>query len=305
MVHRPELEPHGSRPRTTTSSCSTTCCGSSGLQSEHDRFVELMRSRGIEVFLFRDLSGGTRRERRCAPTSDRGRGSEYTVGLSLVEDVRLLRLRHCSRTTSRQPDRRPDGRRVGDRRLANSSGSSLPRRRSTTRARSSYRHCRTPCSHGTHRAGSTAASPSTRCTGRPGDSRRLQRRRDLPRHPMFADAEFEFWYPPTRRRRTVRDPRTSGARRWKAATSADRQRHGTHRAVRAHPGEDDRAGRPRAVRQGGGRPGHRARDDEGPRTCTSTPSSRCSTATRSPLTPSDRRGPGDQPPPGRAAWRST
>ena len=36
-------------------------------------------------------------------------------------------------------------------------------------------------------------------------------------HPMFADADFEFWYPPEGPTAASRSP-TSGWRRWRAAT---------------------------------------------------------------------------------------
>ena len=37
-------------------------------------------------------------------------------------------------------------------------------------------------------------------------------------HPMFADADFEYWYPPHGRRRPVRAPTTSAGPRSRAAT---------------------------------------------------------------------------------------
>ena len=127
-----------------------------------------------------------------------------------------------------------------------------PRRsrpRSTTRACSSSRRSRTRCSRATRRAGSTAASRSTRCTGRPA-GRGLQHGRDLPLHPMFADADFEFWYPQlgddgdsTARLR----PRLARGRR----RAADRERHGADRHERALPGPDDRAGRQALFAKGG------------------------------------------------------
>ena len=68
-------------------------------------------------------------------------------------------------------------------------------------------------------------------------------------HPMFAEADFEYWYPPLGDDERF-EARTSGALRSRAATSADRQRHGADRDERAVAGPDDRAGRAGAVRQG-------------------------------------------------------
>src|SRR4029453_3637040 len=58
-------------------------------QFEHDRFVEKMRERGVEVFLFRDLLSEA-----LAPSAEGRRrlievaASEYTVGVSLVDEIR-------------------------------------------------------------------------------------------------------------------------------------------------------------------------------------------------------------------------
>ena len=84
-------------------------------------------------------------------------------------------------------------------------------------------------------------------------------------HPMFADADFEFWYPHRGRRRPVRDRRLRAvvARGWRR--DADRQRRRADRHERALAGPDDRADRQGAVRQGRRRPGDRLRDDQGPR----------------------------------------
>ena len=84
-------------------------------------------------------------------------------------------------------------------------------------------------------------------------------------HPMFADADFEFWYPRAGRRRALQRrrlrPRLARGRR----RAADRERHRADRHERAVAGPDDRAGRPIAVRQGRRRSGDRGGDDQGPR----------------------------------------
>ena len=83
-------------------------------------------------------------------------------------------------------------------------------------------------------------------------------------HPMFAGADFEFWYPPLGdddrfRDRGLRPGVARGRRR-----RDHRQRHGRDRDVRAHDRPDDRADRQGAVRQGRGRARHRRRHDQGP-----------------------------------------
>ena len=84
-------------------------------------------------------------------------------------------------------------------------------------------------------------------------------------HPMFADADFEFWYPELGddekfNAAGLRPSLARGRRR-----AADRQRHGPDRDERALAGADDRAGCPGAVRPRGGRSGDRRRHDQGPR----------------------------------------
>ena len=123
-------------------------------------------------------------------------------------------------------------------------------------------------------------------------------------HPMFAEADFEYWYPElgddeTLQRRRLRPVLARGRRR-----AADRQRHGPDRHERALPGADDRAGRPGAVRQGRGRAGDRRGHDQGPRPHAPRHGLHDARPRRGDGLPAgDGQGPGDQPAPRRERRR--
>jgi arginine deiminase len=89
MVHRPELSLRRLTPSNHDELLFDDVLWVERAQYEHDRFVEKMRERGVEVFLFRDLLS------EALAASDEGRrrlievaASEYTVGVSLVDEVR-------------------------------------------------------------------------------------------------------------------------------------------------------------------------------------------------------------------------
>jgi arginine deiminase len=89
MVHRPELSLQRLTPTNHDDLLFDDVLWVERAQYEHDRFVEKMRARGVEVFLFRDLLS------EALAASEEGRTrlievavSEYTVGISLVDDVR-------------------------------------------------------------------------------------------------------------------------------------------------------------------------------------------------------------------------
>jgi arginine deiminase len=89
MVHRPELSLQRLTPSNHDELLFDDVLWVERAQFEHDRFVEKMRDRGVEVFLFRDLLA------EALAASDEGRrrlievaASEYTVGLSLVDEIR-------------------------------------------------------------------------------------------------------------------------------------------------------------------------------------------------------------------------
>ena len=91
MVHRPELSLQRLTPTNHDELLFDDVLWVERAQFEHDRFVEKMRDRGVEVFLFRDLLA------EALAASDEGRqrlielaASEYTVGVSLVDEVRSM-----------------------------------------------------------------------------------------------------------------------------------------------------------------------------------------------------------------------
>ena len=89
MVHRPELSLQRLTPTTHDELLFDDVLWVERAQYEHDQFVARMRERGVEVFYLRNLLAETIAESQDA----RNRlvelaASEYTVGLSLVDEVR-------------------------------------------------------------------------------------------------------------------------------------------------------------------------------------------------------------------------
>jgi arginine deiminase len=91
MVHRPELSLQRLTPSNHDELLFDDVLWVERAQYEHDQFAARMRERGVEVFQFRDLLG------EALAASDEGRrrlievtASEYTVGVSLVDEVRAL-----------------------------------------------------------------------------------------------------------------------------------------------------------------------------------------------------------------------
>jgi arginine deiminase len=91
MVHRPELSLQRLTPSNHDELLFDDVLWVERAQYEHDQFVARMREHGVEVFLFRDLLG------EALAASDEGRrrlievtASEYTVGVSLVDEARAL-----------------------------------------------------------------------------------------------------------------------------------------------------------------------------------------------------------------------
>lgn len=91
MVHRPELSLQRLTPTNHDDLLFDDVLWVERAQYEHDRFVERMRERGVEVYLLRDLLAET-----LAASEEARRklvelaASEYTVGLSIVDEVRSL-----------------------------------------------------------------------------------------------------------------------------------------------------------------------------------------------------------------------
>ena len=91
MVHRPELSLQRLTPSTHDELLFDDVLWVERAQYEHDQFVARMRERGVEVFVLRDLLAET----LAASEEARRRlielaASEYTVGLSLVDEVRAV-----------------------------------------------------------------------------------------------------------------------------------------------------------------------------------------------------------------------
>lgn len=89
MVHRPELSMQRLTPSNHDELLFDDVIWVERAQQEHDQFVARMRERGVEVFLLRDLLA------EALAASDEARKrlieltvSEYTVGWSLVDEVR-------------------------------------------------------------------------------------------------------------------------------------------------------------------------------------------------------------------------
>ena len=91
MVHRPELSLQRLTPSNHDDLLFDDVLWVERAQYEHDQFVAKMRDRGVEVFILRDLLG------EAIAASEEGRrklvelaASEFTVGVSLVDEVRSV-----------------------------------------------------------------------------------------------------------------------------------------------------------------------------------------------------------------------
>src|SRR5436190_11770022 len=89
MVHRPDLSLQRLTPSTHDDLLFDDVLWVERAQYEHDQFVARMQERGVEVFLLQTLLG----EALAASDEARSRlielaASEYTVGLSLVDEIR-------------------------------------------------------------------------------------------------------------------------------------------------------------------------------------------------------------------------
>src|SRR3954451_14284726 len=91
MVHRPELSLQRLTPTNHDDLLFDDVLWVERAQYEHDQFVAKMRARGVEVYLLRDLLAetlGASEEARMKLVELTT--SEFTVGLSLVDEVRAL-----------------------------------------------------------------------------------------------------------------------------------------------------------------------------------------------------------------------
>jgi arginine deiminase len=91
MVHRPDLSLQRLTPTTHDDLLFDDVLWVERAQYEHDQFVARMRERGVEVYLLQTLLGET-----LAASEDARRklielaASEYTVGISMVDEVRSV-----------------------------------------------------------------------------------------------------------------------------------------------------------------------------------------------------------------------
>ena len=113
MVHRPELSLQRLTPTNHDDLLFDDVLWVERAQYEHDQFVAKMRDRGVEVYLLRDLLAETlaaseEARRRLVELT----ASEFTVGLSLVDDVRALLCGDEAGAARPSPDRRPHRGRV-------------------------------------------------------------------------------------------------------------------------------------------------------------------------------------------------
>src|SRR5262245_66423368 len=89
MVHRPELSLQRLTPSTHDELLFDDVLWVQRAQYEHDQFVERMRERGVEVFLLQHLlAEALEASDECRRRLVEVTASEYTVGVSLVDDVR-------------------------------------------------------------------------------------------------------------------------------------------------------------------------------------------------------------------------
>src|SRR5687767_11794802 len=91
MVHRPELSLQRLTPSSHDDLLFDDVLWVERAQYEHDQFVARMRERDVEVLLLKDLlteslAASDEARERLVPLV----ASEYTVGLSLVDEIRAL-----------------------------------------------------------------------------------------------------------------------------------------------------------------------------------------------------------------------
>ena len=97
MVHRPELSLQRLTPTNHDDLLFDDVLWVERAQFEHDQFVAKMRERGVEVFLLQDLLAETleaseEARRKLVELS----ASEFTVGLSMVDEVRSVAVGNVS-----------------------------------------------------------------------------------------------------------------------------------------------------------------------------------------------------------------
>src|SRR6476620_7194272 len=91
MVHRPEMSLQRLTPSNHDELLFDDVLWVERAQYEHDQFVSRMRERGVEVYLLQHLLGeAIEASEECRTRLVELTASEYTVGISLVDDVRTI-----------------------------------------------------------------------------------------------------------------------------------------------------------------------------------------------------------------------
>ena len=196
MVHRPELSLQRLTPTNHDDLLFDDVLWVERAQYEHDQFVARMRERGVEVFLLQDLLG------EALAASDEGRqrlievtASEFTVGVSMVDEVRAVLVgdgaRHSSPPTSSAASRSPSP--------ASTSAACAPASVIAAAVDDESMFVLPPLPN-------TLFTRDSSCWMYGGVSinpmywpaRRLEAYNVAAiyrYHPMFAEADFEYWYP--------------------------------------------------------------------------------------------------------------
>ena len=211
MVHRPELSLQRLTPTNHDELLFDDVLWVERAQYEHDQFVAKMRERGVEVFLLRDLLA------EALAASDEGRrrlielaASEYTVGVSLVDEVRAV-------LWAMKPDELArhliGGLTVAEPASTSASWELVARRGGAGR----HQRVRpaTAAQHAVHPGLVVLDLRGVSINPMFWPARRLEAYNVAAiyrYHPMFADAEFEYWYPRWATTAGSRRPTSAGPR---------------------------------------------------------------------------------------------
>ena len=230
LVHRPELSLQRLTPSTHDELLFDDVLWVERAQYEHDQFVARTRERGVEVFVLRDLLAETlaASEEACRRLVELA-ASEYTVGVSLVDEVRAV-------LWGMKPDQLAKHL-IGGLTVAES-GLDLGRFRVAPGGRARRHERLRPASaaqHAVHARFVVLDLRGVSINPMYWPARRLEAYNVAAiyrAHPMFAGASFEYLVPASRRRRALPGrglrPLLAGGRR----RAADRERHGADRPQR-------------------------------------------------------------------------
>ena len=186
IVHRPDIAHERLSPTNSHELLFDDVIWVRRARQEHDAFVDLMREAGVEVLLFHDLLAETLEDKKARKwiLERRLRPEEVTAVFS--EPLTEWARGPPGGRARVDPDRRPDRAGAPRRRPQDDrAGDEADRLRPPARSRTS-------CSCATRAPGSTAASRSTRCSGRRASTRRSTSSAVYRFHPRFADAGFEI-----------------------------------------------------------------------------------------------------------------